>query len=1605
MPAHVAYLRGDVDPETVWDPWTKVGSPTIDVSAQGVTLVTTDVEGYGRRGLPADLPQMLPRPGDRMELQAKFRGISAGINPGSLIEAAIPDLRSLWDAGRSGGPVYNGSGQLTTITDYATDAVDMTPIRSPLFIDGDYAINGVASDMPRGATTLDGDGVMVRPIAETITDFSLVMIIPTASQPSNNQVYASISYTGTGFWAMQIGSGATPGSIDFTTFTETEELAVDADNGNDGAAAIVVLTRQGSTITVQALYDSLDGSGLQSASKTYTTGLPASIDIRNFAFGGRQYATLSGDRVWPVDGLHMYGWIDRVLTAEEIATFQYLAGSRLGFNVPSPVAGPTHALQIDDGERVLALAAGDDLILADPNTGETLATVVPGYPWAQETSLRLVKRESTSWDVYADGRLLYRLPYLAAPESQRTVPWFEFGSIRAVEAEARWAEVEAATNASVAPHWKVDRARYSMPVPVQDNWNARWSALARAIVGLQHTAADAMVETYESLTGGLLYAETATYSGANDLDDEKDVWTKSGTDAVNRIGNIREYLRIIQSVNPVEATHTFADPMTPAKTVIHIRATVKLDEFVADDPRGRVGPYLAIANGHRLIRAVMVRARDNPLEYSWVLSDGTLNGALGNTGVRGRVDPYEPHIVDFYVVEREAVVLAVDGWLIDVQPYGTFSTSTSDYYAATGRDGANDPEAIRAVVDFEDVTVRLGYADQRQRPWHQQRISERLIFAGGCESNALLQVLANHGRDVMRMRATLDGVLAEARRLSCDANVEIVRQLTPADWYLEVTWPEETPVFIEAEGLVEDLFVEVSDNAPNFTPSELQRLLKQYILPLSTLEAEFHAPLYATLTSATVTSGTTTFDVDDPAPFSDGDLVTLREATTGTVATVEFDADAGLTPVDLRNFALGAAAGPHGGFDADGAVVNGTDAPFYYTAYVQHDTTSPQFTQAAVQPTIASGFTVGMWVKWVSGGGIALLCATEDRNPRGFNFRRAGTLLNGRVWTGGGGLTQVTFDTSGFTDGEWYHVAFVADGSFLLLFVNGVKVNSAASGALADPTSGGVKWLDDGGSITWESDARDMWLFERALSDADVAALAAGQRIDSPRDFYDDDLFACFCPQDWGALQATHSDLPHTLDAPDFMELSAFDDALWAEWRLRVDGQGDGTRPGSVSGQLSLPTLEADEQNVHTPGEVVEVDGFSAAVNCTATVWGINDVTGLPDFERFVIVAGALVTGSITWTVVHGLTIDSVQTAAVRVVDESTSLQLYVVSSGTQSSGVYFWPSYLLAGPSTVRLQSDGATTDDVLVFGTEEGAAFQGEAVTLAGTTEVETADSYDLVQVISASQVPVGQTLTVNVLGVDPTATIVLVSSNAADTMDAYVLSLDSNLEPQFEVVTLNGVTPVLGSQSMRKLLGVYVPALGAGTMTVGSTGGVEDIVHGTLDLTEERMFGGAAYNYANEGGMEIRLSQAQSTVRYVGVFGLLDGAYKLAALALDGIDYVDLGSDFDRILAIATGNVPPTKWILAQGRAWRAYGVRQTGLLLGVTWRWSASSPTDAPDVQADPVDAAEATLGPVILNGAYSLFEDTTITTIDSAGAVETPALVNSFGIGARMRSRE
>jgi len=1551
------------------------------VSQQGVTLTTSGTAGYGRRGLPSDQTSQAARAGDRMEIQAKFQGVTAAAAAAAAPESGTVSLTDLIVGDQTLVEVGSIIRNATSVEGFSDDYGYLTgPLFSTGAPDNDVTL-GIKFVMPAtngGNQHLVGrptDGIVqgTRLYLDTINIFRLYITNAAGSAVSSQSASAAGMVVGNAYWAF-IKYG--------TASVNSTGLFIYDDNG--------VLVSSSSTLS-GVVHDRT------------TTDHQVGIDNEMGAFSEEMLQINSWTSYLTSDQMETIA----AGTSPESPALQYFG------LVGGAANGAPHVMQIDDGERACGLSVSDDLSLVHPTTGAVLKVVQAGYGWTSETSLRLVKRESTSWDVYADGRLLYQLPYLAAPESVRTTPWYQFGTVESgVGSVARWAEVETATNASLAPHWKVDRARLSMPVPIQDAWNDRWAALTRAVVGLQHTAADVNQETYESLTGGLLWLESATYSGEIDLDDEKDVWEKGGTDAVNRITTVREYLRIIQSVNPVEARFNFSTPMSPAKTVMHVRATVRLSEVVADDPRGRLGPYLTIANGHRLIRAVLVQARDNPNEYSWMLSDGGLNGALGNTGARGRVEPFEPHVVDFYIVERDAVVLAVDGWMVDVQPYATFTGSTSDYYASTGRDGANDPEAIRAVVDYEDVTVRLGYADQRSRPWLQQRISERLIFAGGCEPNALLQVLANHGRDVMKMRGTLDGVLAEARRLACDANVEVVRQLTPADWYLEVTWPEQTPIFLEANGLVEDLYLEHADNAPNFTPAELSELFSTYILPLSTLEAQFYAPTYTLLTSATVTAGTTTFDVADPAPFADGDLVTLREETSGTITSIEFDADADLTATDVHNFArsaLGLAAG-HGTFfgSSDGAIENETGAPFYYTANMAYAAASSQF-NVPHQPTIAAGFTVHAKILWKAGGTTAIICASTDRNPKGFNFARQSGDLDGRAWSTAGTLITASYAGSNFTDGEWYDVTWVVDATNAYLYVNGVEVASDAPHGTTpgDCTSSGMHWLGDGLTRDWDSDARDLWYFERALSPAEVAALAAGERIDDPRDFHDTALVACHLPTGWSALQCTHEDLPHTLDAPDNMELSAFDDVLWAEWRLRVDGMGDSTRPGSVVSELTLPALDADLQNIITVGETVTVEGFNATVNCVATVWGLDDSND-PASERFVVVAGVAVVGATLWNEVHGMTIDSVQTAAVRVFDTSDLDQLFVVSASNLSSGVYFWPSHLLAGPSTVRAASDGATTDSVLVFGVEEGAAFQGEELVLAGTAEVETVDSYDLVQVISASYVPTGQTLTVNVLGVDPAGTIQLVSNSAFDTMDAYVLSLDSNLQPQIEKLTLNGFFPVTGTQSMRKLLGVYLATegTGLGTLTVSNVGGVVTINHGTLVLSVDgQMFGGAPYNFANEGSPSIRLSQPQSTVRYVGVLGLRDGAYVLASLALDGTEWVDLGADFDRILGVATGNVPPTKWILAQGRAWRGYGVRTTELQLDTKWRWAATSGTSSPDVVADNLAATEATLGPVAVAGIYSVLEDTTITTIDSAGAVETPALNNSFGIGARMRTRE
>lgn len=1311
---------------------------------------------------------------------------------------------------------------------------------------------------------------------------------------------------------------------------------------------------------------------------------------------------------------------DRPLTTDRIDVQLRFAGLTDAPTWASVASG--HILSIDDGQRVLNVSIGTTIRLVEEITGTVLYEIPqdqqPGG-WVEPRYYLLVKDGETAWELSVDGRLVFRLPYQIAARStdpadppRNGLIGFGWGDATVGSSgSALWDEVEVGINAPIPPRWVVDRVRNTMPVFLQDQWTARHEALLRAMVGLGHQARDKMARTHREFTAAVIPIQRKAFSGERSV--LLDGWATSGDGTFE---NVRGRLRIGPSALPTWAQADF-DPPVDTDGVFRVASRFILRDLVTTDPQGRAGPFLAVSDGNIRVFAILRVDLANPQGFGWLLCDDPPGSpSLGNRGdVVYRVDPRSEAYVELYLIGRERVILFVDGELVEDLPYDRFTADATDEYSARiGRDGS---ATITCTADFTDGEASIAHGDNAYRPLFLRRVAERLLFASGCERNDVLDAWLRHRHGVFSARGT-DRVLSEIRRLSCDDTASLVATRFPGDWFVGVTYPGVTPVFVNPKGDIPDVVAEYrGDHAPNFTPAQLERLISWYLLPRSTREARFRSRLVTDLTSDPVTAfGVSTFTVASLLGFDEGDAVTLRGTTTDTLLTLTYDADEGLTdlsPNELRDFSGNARTGVLTGGGANATIGNedrrnGVVIQADAGAGLMEGVRSPAFI-----PAIATGFTVVGWFRYdlAHDGTLWLLGQTQNGvGVGGYKWAHLATgELQGSVFSAGGSrvVTSAPFAPAADT---WVHLALRWDdvANVLSIWMDGVLFASSAAGAftMIDPPSDKVGF---GGPHTlsanlWKGRHRDHSLYSRTLTGAEILELyedtigRGGVREDA-------DLELLYLPTGWTAIAATHDDATHGV-AADFMSISSFGGDVWADWELISQG----TANDEIGGLFTVPGLDGDRLDDVTPGGSIVVRGVTDDVVVLVEVFGIETGTGNAVSYRVQVNGTADVAIPGAWASVHGAICTPAAQDMVQIEDVTTGDTLYEIDPGERASGCYLFDPAVFAGPARVRVVANGATTATILLAGNQEGLADRIHGLALTGTTPVTVPYASDDLRVIAAGYLSAARSIALSAVFCDPLASLQGVSTSASDVQRARVFVLKRDGTAAALLMQLDGTTPVIRGASAGNwhVLGVELLSPAVGTVSFTLTGGSHtDILFATFP-PGATVAGIDRRRIESDGNVAARMSAPQVSTRYLAIFGRDEnGDVAVEAVPLDGTAWTWTSLDFDEILGVATGHLGETRFVQVSGHAWRYRGARPTVRGLAGSAGWIAQGPAalalDGVLLDSDPQDA---TLGPVALDGEWSTTENTSITTLDRETLeVTTPGLAETFVLPTVMRKRE
>lgn len=530
---------------------------------------------------------------------------------------------------------------------------------------------------------------------------------------------------------------------------------------------------------------------------------------------------------------------------------------------------------VDDGARALGVSIGSTLQFIDPYTGNVIAGAATAFPWLLEHVYLLCKVGSDRWILWVDGKLTGQVSYTAGVPSAGSPAKVGFGSLDVGGlSSALWNQPEVGLNQAVPPQWKVDREFAVLPVAMQTRWTEMARAALRATIGIMETPLRLLEEAWRDLTAARLAQTTYAFTGERLPSLDVPAWTLLNAPDVSIE---RERVRLDALgvlLTGVRATLTTPATGLPNDVEYALRATWTVREYTPD-AQGRVGPYMQAINGHGRATAQLVEVGTG--QWAWVLTNDQLVGAYTVIGTeKWRVDITQPHEVELQVLGRDWVLLLVNKRIVDRIPYSKLTSGASPFmFELASSGGGAGPQGVYLV---ENVTGERRLCDLARRSLLLQNAVERLIFVGGCERNDELETWMQHHHEVEELRGSTQGIIVEMRRLACNEDCFVVHEDTWTAWYLEVTYPEVTPIWLETDGKLVDVFVEFGVGSLNFSPQELADLAANYLVPTSVLELQYFICLAARLTNLTFVPvpGVTRVTVVTTEGFEVGDTVTIR---------------------------------------------------------------------------------------------------------------------------------------------------------------------------------------------------------------------------------------------------------------------------------------------------------------------------------------------------------------------------------------------------------------------------------------------------------------------------------------------------------------------------------------------------------------------------------------------------------------------------------------------------------------------------------------------------------------------------------------------------------
>lgn len=522
------------------------------------------------------------------------------------------------------------------------------------------------------------------------------------------------------------------------------------------------------------------------------------------------------------------------------------------------------------------------------------------------TVYHLIKHGSERWELKIDGVTVATLPYDVAVGADGYPARATFGvSGYGGASSARFQAPEASCNLPLPPQWKVDKAAMDLHPSLQARFGEPHRALLRAIVGEFEHGNALLMDTDAGFTAGRVTRAPYYYIKGDVAPRMLDpAWTETGGDATQVVnqrvriyGAGPDYVDVVADLENVQAgtapvwfcRSRFVMPASPAYTVG--TGDVICFPITLDTPEGWVSVGLAetYSSGGAVVRAVTLAEGDHS------------SGLVSVTDRYWTVDIYRDFELELLVIGGDTpwAVLLVDGIVVDFCLCSDLTSTPSGDQTATLSAGHDDTYDGDAWLDVWDAEAGVYGYDPSRRAVFEQLMCEDLIFVGGCESNAILDAFARHRWGMLQIRGTTRGILVDVWRLTCTQYNYVLLETSPSSWALDLTWPDATPVWLDAPDDLLDVYVEVSTWPPNFTLSGFMDLLARYIVPMSVIEHQFWLCLIARATASISAGSGVNVAVESSAGFEVDDTITLRTFSNGASETCTITAVPDATHITL----------------------------------------------------------------------------------------------------------------------------------------------------------------------------------------------------------------------------------------------------------------------------------------------------------------------------------------------------------------------------------------------------------------------------------------------------------------------------------------------------------------------------------------------------------------------------------------------------------------------------------------------------------------------------------------------------------------------------------